>query len=342
MKRIFVSAAEPSGDVLGCELVKALGRAGEATFFGLAGPKMRAAGVEPLARMEDVNAMGLIEVLGRLPEILRVRASLKRALETRPDAAIFIDAPDLHHPLGRYAMSLGVLSVGYVTPQVWAWRPGRAKALSDVFDQLLCLFEFEPVLFDQPSVWVGHPVVDRLPKRETIDPHLFGLAPGSRPQEIARMLGPFIAAAEHLREKQPRARFVLLTPERLSGVPSWLEQTYRVEALSKARGVLTKSGTITLELAVMGVPQVVAHRVHPMTYGLGRLLVRGIDHIAMPNILANKQVVPEFIQTLEPQRLASELLALPATQPVDLSALGVPGASDRAAAAVWHAAGAFA
>ena len=338
MRRIFISAAEPSGDVLGAELVRALEDLGDVSFFGLAGPRMRAAGVEPLAEMEDVAAMGIAEVLTRLPQILTTNATLKAAIEERPAAAIFIDAPDLHHPLGRHARSHGVPSIGYVSPQVWAWRAGRAATVHEVFDQLLCLFDFEPALFPNAgAAWVGHPVVDRLAVRQSVDPCLFGLAPGSRSQETARMRGPFIETAHRIRSRLPDARFLLLSRDDTGPLPDWIDHVRDVRALSRARGVLTKSGTITLELAVMGVPQVVAHRVHPLTHSLGRMLVQGVDYIAMPNILAKQSVVPEYIQVLDPEVLSQAILSLPTTQAVDLQALGPGGASERAAARVWTA-----
>lgn len=338
MRRVLISAAEPSGDVLGAELVVALKTLGDLSFFGLAGPQMRAVGVDPIAKMEDISAMGVAEVLGRLPKILAAKAKLKDAIMERPAAAVFIDAPDLHHPLGRLAKTQGVPSIGYVSPQVWAWRSGRAKAIHAIFDQLLCLFEFEPPLFPRAEAeWVGHPVVDRLPLRARVDTSLFGLAPGSRLQETSRMRGPFLEAARRIRAQVPNARFLLLSPTDPGPLPDGVYHVTDVRELSTARGVLTKSGTITLELAVMGVPQVVAHRVHPLTHSLGRMIVQGIDHIAMPNILAKKPVVPEFIQLLNPEILAEAVLGLPSTQPVDLQALGSGGASGRAAACVWTA-----
>ncbi len=341
MKRVLISAAEPSGDVLGAELVSALKALGDVSFYGLAGPKMRAAGVEANAKMEDVAAMGIAEVLGRLPHIMDARSKLRSALDAQPAAAVFIDAPDLHHPLGRAAKTLGIPSIGYVSPQVWAWRAGRARDMHEIYDQVLCLFSFEPPLFpDAAAAWVGHPVVDRLPTRDRVDPLLFGLAPGSRPQETARMLTPFIRTATSVREAIPEASFRLLSPLDVGPLPPWITQIEDVQQLSTARAVLTKSGTITLELAVMGVPQVVAHRVHPVTHRLGRLLVQGIDHIAMPNILAKQPVVPEFIQTLDPEVLSGALLSLPDRQAVDLTALGPSGASVRAATQVWTAMGA--
>jgi lipid-A-disaccharide synthase len=341
MKRILISVAEPSGDRLGAELVRALRERGDVEFFGLAGPRLRSEGVTALARMEDVAAMGLIEVLGQLKTIHGVRNTLLKALDEKPDAVIVIDAPDLHTPLARAAKDRDILTIGYVSPQVWAWRPGRVQSISSALDQLLCLFAFEPELYPTLEThWVGHPVVDRLPARVRTDPLLFGLTPGSRRQETDRLLPIFIEAAAHIKSSVEGARFCLVSPVDNLEHPDWIDRADSVEALASARAVLTKSGTITLELAVMGVPQVVAHKVHPLTHWLGRRMIQGISHIAMPNILANAEVVPEFIQDLKPSQLADAVCSLPAQQGVDLSALGASGASKRAAEHVWAALGA--
>ena len=332
VREILISAAEPSGDQLAAELIRTLSRHEPIRAMGLAGPCMRAAGVEPLATMEDICAMGVTDVLARLPAILSARNAVRYALSSRPAAAVFIDAPDLHLPLGRHARSLGVPAIGWVSPQVWAWRPERADDVTRSYDKLLCLFDFEPDLFPNLDArFTGHPVLDRLESRTTTDRFLYGLAPGSRPQETRRLWPLFTQAARNIRERIPEARFVVVSPVNDLSVPDWIDRGDTAADFSPCRAVLTKSGTITLELAVLGVPQVVAHRVHPVTAWLGRRLVRGIDHIAMPNVLAGQEVIPEFIQDLKPPQLATAVLDLPESQPVNLSALGEPGAIDRTA-----------
>jgi lipid-A-disaccharide synthase len=254
------------------------------------------------------------------------------ALNDTVDAVVLIDAPDLHLPIGKVSRSIGIRTIGWVSPQVWAWRPGRVEGISASLDHLLCLFEFEPELYpDLDTQWVGHPVMDRIQTRTVVDPTLIGLAPGSREQETDRLLPIFIQTAEQLRASDPTLKFRLISPVPNLTLPDWIERGADIDSLSSARSVLTKSGTITLELAVMGVPQVVAHQVHPITYWLGRRLVRGIQHIAMPNILAKDQVVPEFIQDLDPCELAEAVRTLPEQQPVRLDALGTPGATNRTA-----------
>jgi lipid-A-disaccharide synthase len=348
MARLLISAAEPSGDRLAAELIGALRAHGSFTAHGLAGPLMRQAGVEPLAAMEDVSVMGLAEVLRHLGTVRRVRSRMLDAVKEGADALIVIDGPDLHLPIARAARRAGIPAIGVVCPQVWAWRAGRVRAISRDLDHLLCLLSFEPALFGVPGVregfsveWVGHPVLDRVPARGQVDPALYGLLPGSRDQEIRRHLSVFLATAERVRAAHPGARFRMVCPVSVPALPGWIERVEDIGALSSARAALTKSGTVTVELAAMGVPQVVAHRVHPLTYWLGRLLVRGVSHIALPNVLAElgvdpgaAPVVPEYIQDLDPDILAGELLRLPQQQRVLLEPLGRPGAAARAAVAV--------
>jgi lipid A disaccharide synthetase len=140
--------------------------------------------------------------------------------------------------------------------------------------------------------------------------------------------------AEHVRARDPNARFRAVVPDWISLDAPEMDVAHTTASLAGARGALTKSGTVTLELAVMGVPQVVAHQVHFVTYAIGRQLVKGVEHVAMPNVLAKREVVPEFVQKLDPEKLAAALLILPEVQPVDLTALGEKGAAGRAAAAI--------
>lgn len=336
--RVFLSAAEPSGDRLAAELLAALRQRVPVVARGVAGPRMRAAGVLPVAHTEDLSVMGLVEVLRHLPRVQGARAIASAGLARGADVFIGIDAPDFHLPLAEQARALGIPAVGYVSPQVWAWRRGRVRTIAERLDLLMCLFAFEPALYPPPldARWVGHPVRDRLPPRAAVDRDLFGLLPGSRPQELARMLSDFLAAAALIRARQPGARFLLPMQADLAAslppLPDYIERTPPgVEHLRAARAALTKSGTVTLELATLGVPQVVAHRVHPLTYVVGRRIVRGIRHLSLPNILADRAVVPEFVQHFTPAELADAVLALPDHQPVDLSALGQGGASARAA-----------
>jgi lipid-A-disaccharide synthase len=315
---------------------------------------MRAAGVEPIDRVEQLSVNGLWEVIGKLPRIRAAQAALREAMSPAPDLLITVDAPDFHLPLARHARAQGIPAVGYVSPQIWAWRPGRARTLARDLDRLLCLFPFEPALYEPHGLdarFVGHPVIDRLAGLERRpEPGCFALLPGSRAHELERLLPVFLAAAARLREERPSAHFVLgvaegcdpglLRPAVQSGVE--LVEGLQAAAL-RCEAALVASGTATLELAVLGVPMVVAYRVHASTYAIGRALVRGVEHIALPNILAGEAVVPEHIQQLDPAVLARDLLAvsrdpaLPERLAAVKASLGAPGASARAAAAALEA-----
>lgn len=347
MKRVLISAAEPSGDRLAAEVLAALQAHGQFQAAGLAGPALRAAGVEVVAPTEDVSVMGLIEVLRHLGRVQGAKRRLEAAVDGGSwDAVVTVDAPDLHLPLAARARARGIPVVGLVSPQVWAWRRGRVGTIAERYDRLCCLFDFEPALYANlrpgfQAVWTGHPVVDRLPRRDGFDPDRFALVPGSRRQERERLLAPFLHAAAAVRALRPAARFLLPSPDPVPGLPDWVQVVPGVADLASCRGALTKSGTVTLELAVLGVPMVVAHRVHPLTYWLGRMLVHGVHHVAMPNVLADRaagakapDVVPEYLQHWAPGELAAALLALPETQPVDLRGLGDGGAAARMAEVV--------
>ncbi len=322
---------------------------------GVAGPAMRTAGVEPIARVEDLSVNGLWEVIGKLPTIRSAQAAVRAAMRpegqgTPPELLITVDAPDFHLPLARHARSLGIPAVGYVSPQVWAWRPGRAKSLARDLDRLLCLFPFEPPLYTPYGLdarFVGHPVVDRLAGLERAPrPQRFALLPGSREHELQRLLPVFLETVERVRRERPQASFVLGLARGAEPAVASAAHDAGIEvveglvpAATSCQAALVASGTATLELAVLGVPMVVAYRVHASTYAVGKALVRGISHIALPNILAGREVVPEHIQHLDPAALARDLLAAAADPKVveDLASvkasLGEPGAARRAAAA---------
>ena len=340
-RRILISAAEPSGDALGAALIEALVAQSPQNIqaFGLTGPKMRAAGVQTLFKMEDMCAMGLVEVIKKRTPILEAKKRLHSALDDTVDLCIAIDAPDLHLPLLKDAKSKSILSVGYVSPQIWAWRKGRSKKVVESMDRLLCLFDFEPALYpdDFDAQWVGHPIVDRTQslQRKTPRKMHFALFPGSRQHEIDRHLPIYLEVTKHL----PQASFVLSVPKHLHTpeLPPNIERSDAgVQAALDTQAALCKSGTISLELAYFNIPTVVAHRVHPLTYFMAKLFVRDLSYFAMPNILSKKEVVQEHIQQLKPEVLAQALLQAQAPN-ANLQSLGRPGAIKRAAQALRSA-----
>jgi lipid-A-disaccharide synthase len=339
--RLVLTAAEPSGDRLAAEIFLALRAEGPVEARGVCGPHMRAAGIEPIGDIGELSAMGVVEVLRTLPAIFRTRRRLARTTET---LFVGVDAPDLHLPLARRLRRAGRRVVQVVCPQVWAWRAGRIPQIARSVDRLLCLFPFEVGLFSHlpeahnPARFMGHPAWDRVfPRGKPGAPQLLGLCPGSRSSEIARHWPVFWATFLCLREQIPGLNAVILDPTgRCGPLPSSAVRVRDVQEMQACGRVLSKSGTVTLELARLGVPMVVAQQVHPLTYQVARWFVRGTDQIALPNILHRKETgekgpIPEFVQELTPRNLASALAALPLDPaPLRLPA-GLSGAALRAA-----------
>ncbi len=321
---IAIVAGELSGDLLGAGLMAALReRQPSLRFTGIGGPAMRALGFETLAPIERLSVMGLVEVLRHLPDLLALRRQLDRRLSADPPAVfIGIDAPDFNLGLERKLRGRGIPTVHYVSPSVWAWRPWRVRKIVRAVDLMLTLFPFEAAFYrthQVPVKVVGHPLADAIPCRS--DPSaartalqwpdtatLLALLPGSRVGEINR-LGPLLLdTASWLHAQRPELRFVLpaATPhlhalltrmraERAPALPLTLVQGQARLAMAAADLVLLASGTATLEAMLLKRPMVVAYQVAPMTAWLARWLVR-VPHFALPNLLARRELVPEFIQ----------------------------------------------
>jgi lipid-A-disaccharide synthase len=328
--RIFISAGEASGDLHGAALARALQELyPHAQLIGLAGPQMVEAGVRPIVEFDRLVVMGLAEIVSRLPFFLSLRRRIRRLLaETPPDLVIPIDYPGFNLWLTGEASGRSIPVLYYIAPQLWAWRPQRARILAERADRVAVVFpREEPFLrnFGVDAVFVGHPLLDRLATWEApteaiaalgADPErpILGLLPGSRPQEVRRLLKPFLAVA---REVTARRRDVQVL---VAGAPHVPETYYRAvepypvvldasRVMSAATAVLTKSGTTTVEAALTATPLVIAYRVHPLSYLLARRLVR-VDNIGMVNLLAGERIAPEFVQNLPVDRIADELMPL--------------------------------
>ncbi len=338
--RIAVVAGEASGDQLGAGLIEAArSLRPELEFVGVAGPAMRAAGCNAWHDTEELSVMGLAEVLRHLPRLARLRRALVRRLLADPPAAfVGIDAPDFNLRLAARLRAAGVPTVQYVCPSVWAWRPRRVRLLGRACDQVLCLLPFEAPFLAGAGVtatFVGHPFADQIraePDSSAARMRLgltastvIGLLPGSRTAEIMR-LGPlFLEAAMRLRAELPDAVFV--APMAGSGLRRAFAELARKfepglqvtlvdgrarEVIAASDGLLAASGTVTLEAMLINRPMVVAYRLSPMTYAVGRALrLVKISHFSLPNLLAGERLVPELLQTeVTPARLAEELLKL--------------------------------
>ena len=319
-------AGEASGDTLGAELIMALRRHyPEARFVGVAGPKMLAAGCEAWARAEELAVMGLTEVLGQLPRLLgllrRIRA---RLLAARPDVFIGIDAPDTNLRLERTLRAHGLLTVQYVSPQVWAWRQGRVATIAASTDLVLCLLPFEAEFYANRGVraeFVGHPLADRIPlsvdrvaaRRELglpPDAPLIALLPGSRSGEVSRLGADFAATAAWLARRRPslgfvapmataavRTMFAASLAFHAPGVEVRLLDGQAQLALAASDAVLVASGTATLETMLTGRPMVVAYRLGALTaFMLRRLGLVKVPYFSQPNLLLGRRFVPEFFQ----------------------------------------------
>jgi lipid-A-disaccharide synthase len=324
--RVGIVAGEHSGDTLGAALICALReRVADLECFGVAGPKMLAAGCRAWAGADELGVMGLTEVVRHLPRLLRLRRGLKaRFLAERPDVFIGIDAPEFNLTLARALKRAGIRTVQYVSPQVWAWRQGRVRSIGAACDLVLCLLPFETDFYAAHGVhaeFVGHPLADAIPlvsdragaRRALGLPQqgvLVALLPGSRMGEVSRLGAPFVAAARHIHRMQPGWGFVapMASPAtreafqreiaQLPGAPAiHVTDGQAHAALAAADAVIVASGTATLETLLTGRPMVVAYKTSALTAFLLRTvgLVK-VRYFSQPNLLAGRGVVPEFFQ----------------------------------------------
>lgn len=335
--RVALVAGEASGDILGAGLMQALkARHPQVEFIGVGGPRMEAEGLRSYFPMERLAVMGLVEVLGRLCELLGRRKRLIRTLiAAKPDVFIGIDAPDFNLTLELKLRQAGIKTVHYVSPSVWAWRQKRVLKIREACDLMLCLFPFEARFYldhQVPVRFVGHPLANTIPlqadragARETLglaqDDAVVALLPGSRGGEVARLGELFLDAAERLRALRSGVQFVLpcANAERraqleamLAGrnLPLRLLDGRSHEALAACDAVLIASGTATLEALLHKRPMVVAYRVAPLTYRVLKRLVTS-PYISLPNLLAERMLVPELIQdAATPDALAQTLAPL--------------------------------
>ncbi|RRV23429.1 lipid-A-disaccharide synthase [Pseudomonas sp. o96-267] len=335
--RVALVAGEASGDILGSGLMQAIKqRYPDAEFIGVGGARMEAEGLKSYFPMERLAVMGLVEVLGRLFELLGRRRQLARDLiAAQPDVFIGIDAPDFNLGLELKLRRAGIKTVHYVSPSVWAWRQKRVLKIREACDLMLTLFPFEAQFYDEHQVpvrFVGHPLADAIPQqadraaaREALDlpqdEPVVALMPGSRGGEVARLGELFLEAAIRLRALRPGVRFLLpcATPERreqleqmLAGrdLPLTLLNGRSHEALAACDAVLIASGTATLEALLYKRPMVVAYRVAPLTYRILKRLVKS-PYISLPNLLAERLLVPELIQdAATPEALAQAVAPL--------------------------------
>jgi lipid-A-disaccharide synthase len=364
----MVVAGEASGDSHAAALVNVLrSRRADLRFFGMGGPKLRAAGLEVLFDADEISVMGITEVLPKLFRILHVLRSLVSvARHRRPVAAILVDVPDFNLRLARQLKRMGIPVIYYVSPMVWAWRKGRLKQIERDVDRMLCILPFEESFYRQAGVsarYVGSPVLEQMPPPAPVEQFrtqlglpqnvpTVALLPGSRRSEIRRMLPSLIEAAGRLKTERPELQFVLPVAPGMdsqaiahqfegSGVKPILVSGHAPEAVAASDAAVVTSGTATLEAGLMGRPFLVIYRVSWISYWVGKLFLK-VAHIALVNLLAGKRLVPELLQSqMTGLRIADEVKRLLAVGPERdrmieglhevRRNLGPTGAADRAA-----------
>ena len=325
VRRVAIVAGEASGDLLGASLVSAVQQRFPGTRFeGIAGPRMLAAGASTRVPMEKLSVRGYVEALRSLPELLRIRANLGAQLEAeRPDLFIGVDAPDFNLGLATRLKRAGIPTVQYVSPSIWAWRPGRIKAIGRAVDLVLTIFPFEAAIYEKAGIaaaYVGHPLADQIPLVQDRDEAraqlrlgsqatAVALLPGSRRGELEAHADLFIDTALRLAQRRPGTRFFVPLATRETrdyfesrlyardarGLDLTILFGHARLALQAADGALVASGTATLEGALARCPMVIAYKVPALTY---RLMMRRalLPWVGLPNILAGEFIVPELLQ----------------------------------------------
>jgi len=340
---IYIVAAEASGDALGAALARALvnGEAGAVRLSGVGGHAMAAAGIVSPFAIDELSIIGLTAIPKRLPKIFRrIRETALAVVAARPDVLVIIDSPDFTHRVARRVRRLApnIPIVDYVSPSVWAWRPGRARAMRTYVDQVLAILPFEPAIHvalgGPPCTYVGHPLIERIgelrpnadeARRRLADPPVLLALPGSRSNEIRRLAGIFGATIERVAERVGPIDLVIPTVPNVAAqlrkaVAGWAVQPRIVvepgekwSAFRNARAALAASGTVTLELALSGVPMVAAYRLHAIEAVIARLirLQARLPSVILANLVVGENVVPELLQEdCTPDKLAEALLPL--------------------------------
>jgi lipid-A-disaccharide synthase len=367
----MISCGEPSGDLYAGALTAEILRADPtAAISGFGGDHLRDAGASLVGHFSGISVTGLLEVVRLLPRTYAMyRRLVRHAAEHRPDVFVAIDFPDFNFRLARAVRRLGIPVVYYISPQLWAWRPGRMKTMREIADRVLVIFEFEKAIYDRAGVpveWVGHPLLDVMGAPEAPgsfvrrvglaqERPVVALLPGSRRNELREILPGLVEAATLIERAIPGVQFVvaraphlddeLFAPlSALTTAPVVVVEGQTDQVLRDADVAIVASGTVTVQAALHECPMVVVYRLSPTTYRLGRRFVR-VDTFAMANLVAGRRVVPELIQEgFTASAVAEQAVGLirdprrRETMRSDLravkAALGPPGASARAARTV--------
>jgi len=333
---IVLVAGEASGDQLGAALINAIRlKEPEVRFAGIGGPLMKAEGCECWWDTGELSLMGLFEVVSHLPRLIRLRRQLiQRVLELKPDVYIGIDAPDFNLGVEKRLKAKSIPVIHYVSPTIWAWRPGRVKTITKSTDRVLCLFPFEPECYQHYPVaadYTGHPMADEIPLQVKAEPARLALdvetggtcvalLPGSRMGELERLSPSILDAASILSKRYPGIRFLMPAATEKAGrylntiLPAYPDVNCRIfsgrskEVMAASDLVICASGTATLEVMLVNRPMVVCYRIAATTYQLMKWFnMLKTRFFSLPNILAGEQLVPELLQhEVTGQRIADE------------------------------------
>ncbi|MCO4785113.1 lipid-A-disaccharide synthase [Marinomonas atlantica] len=334
-KRFVIVAGEASGDILGANLIKHLKlRFPDAVFEGIGGPLMIAQGFNSLFPMERLSVMGLVEVLGRLRELLGIRKAIfNHSRKEDVSAFIGIDSPDFNLPLARKLRLKGVKTIHYVSPSVWAWRQKRIFKIKESVDLMLTLFPFELEIYQQhqiPAVCVGHTLADEVPLESnkleararlglSLSDNWFAILPGSRGGEVSRLMPVFAEAMKVIQQQVDSAKFVVpaANNERRQqiecilkevGVSAVVVDGQSRDVMAAGEAIMLASGTAALEAMLVKRPMVVAYRFTKLTYAIMKRMIK-VPYVSLPNLLARKQLVPELLQNeANPVKLANALV----------------------------------
>lgn len=363
--RIFLIAGEASGDLHGANLVKALRKLSpHIVFSGIGGKAMQDAGVEILVDAATLSVVGITEVFSKLPGILSGMAAARSYLKnTRPDLLILIDFPDFNLRMAAIAKKLRIPVLFYISPQIWAWRSGRVTKIGRLVDHIAVILPFEASFYRKhhiPVTFVGHPLLDEFrgplpspgPPLQGCPP-VIGLLPGSRESEIVRHLPVMLQAAGILSRRMDIRFVVSMAPGAPHDIikalclPFLNELSLEIDSdgarsvFAKTHLVVAASGTVTLEAAIAGTPVIIIYKVSPLSYRLGKALIK-VNNIGLVNLIAEREIVPELIQDQASPELIAETVLKLVSNPSALDAirlafenvryrLGGPGASSRVA-----------
>jgi len=365
-KKIMIIAGEASGDMHGARLVRAIKkRSLDAFVFGVGAHAMQDEGARIIVDSRQLSVVGLTEVISKLRTIYQAMGSVKKALKRlRPDLLVLIDFPDFNFRVAAAARKLKIPVLYYISPQIWAWRQKRVKQIKRLVDHMAVIFPFEAAFYRKhrvPVTFVGHPLLDRIPppsahrsKRSDVKKPVIGLLPGSREKEVTTLLPVMLQAAQRIYRSLPSAEFLVSCSTSIE--EDLLKDIFRqhagslaltivkgpVEPIFKESCILVgASGTVTLEAALYGTPTIIVYKVSPLSYWLGKRLIK-VDYIGIVNLIAKKRLMPELIQEDASPRTIAETAIRMVNEPEKLKRLekelvgvrdllGGAGASDRVA-----------